>query len=309
MSTTYTPASHKPDKLLTGFISVRVPEIKYIYGSLQGSTSVTEVTAKFGRPSDDGTQKNSHVEECLRFLNAVDLVESPTGDIRAIVEPINDRLLDGLSFEARLLYHCNQQEGRQTHFTAVHRALLSEGSRTVAAGRDNLRTIVKRETDYEFSWTDEKLDMWVTMCEQVGLVSGTVDGLILSPCRALLHDALLLAPISDEGGVTYHGDPVEDAELQRALNWIEDNMFSVYETRTGKPRVHPAVADVLRNMEEDGVLSLSAPGDAQNPVAIPPADINNDTRGNRREATYFSIQWRPDETAYEYPLNQHLTHQ
>ncbi|MBZ6495816.1 hypothetical protein [Natrinema longum] len=309
MSTTYTPATNKPDKLLTGFISVRAPELKHIYGSLQGTTSVSEVTSKFGRPATGGEVKTDHVEGSLRFLNAVDLVESPTGDIKDTVEPINERHFEGLPFEARLLYHCNQQDGRQSHFGDVHRALLSEGSRTVNAGRDNLRTILKRETDYDFSWTDEKIDMWVTLCEQLGLVSETEDGLVLSPCRAMMYDALVLAPTSSGEDAGYDGETVENGEFRRALNWINDNLFTVYKARTGTPRLHPAIADVLRNMEEDGVLSLSAPGDAQNQVEVPPADLDDDVRGNRRSVTHVSIHSRPDETAYQYPLDQLLTHQ
>jgi hypothetical protein len=309
MSTTYTPATNKPDKLLTGFISVRAPELKHIYSSLQGTTSVSEVTSKFGRPTGSGELKTDHVEESLRFLNAVDLVESPTGDIRDTVEPINKRHFEDLPFEARLLYHCNQQDGRQSHFADVHRALLSEGSRTVNASRDDLRTILKRETNYDFSWTDEKIDMWVTLCEQIGLLSETVDGLVLSPCRALLYDALILAPTSSGEDADYDDETTENGEFRRAVNWVNDNLFTVYKARTGTPRLHPAIADVFRNMEEDEVLSLSAPGDAQNQVEVPPADLDDDVRGNRRSVTHVSIKSRSTETAYQYPLNQLLTHQ
>ncbi|WP_240334856.1 hypothetical protein [Halorussus sp. MSC15.2] len=288
---------------------MRAPELKHIYGSLQGPSSVSEVTSKFGRPAEGGGQKTDHVEESLRFLNTVDLVESPSGDIRDTVERINDRHFEGLAFEARLLYHCNQQEGRQSHFADIHRALMSEESRTVDAGRDNLRTILKRETDYDFSWTDEKLDMWVTLCEQLGLVSETEDGLVLSPCRALVHDALALAPMESGEGAEYGDVTVEDGEFRRALDWINDNLFTVFSERSGNRRVHPAVADVLRNMDDNDVLSLSAPGDAQNSVELPPQNLNDDVRGNRRSVTHVSIRPRPDETAYEYPLNQLLTRQ
>jgi hypothetical protein len=308
MSTTYTPASHKPDKLLTGFISVRAPELKHIYASLQAATSASEVTRKFGRPSGGGLQTN-HVEDSLRFLNAVDLVESPTRDVLDTVERINDRHFEGLAFEARLLYHCNQQDGRQRHFADVHRALLSEGSRTVDAGRDNLRTILKRETDYDFSWTDEKIDMWVTLGEQVGLITETEDGLVLSPCRALLYDALALAPTDSSADPDYDDLPVDDGEVQEMFNWINDNLFTVYEARTGTPKLHPAIADVLRNMAEDGVVDLSAPGDSQNEVKLPPENLKKDNRGNRQDVTYVSVHSKPSETAYEYPLDQLLTQQ
>ncbi len=306
MNTTYTPANTKPDKLLTGFISVRAPELKHIYNAIQSATSVDELVNKFGRPTVNGPESD-HIEETVRFLNAVDLVESPSGDIKSTVEHINDRQFNGLPFEPRLLYHCNQQEGRQTHFPAVYRALLTEESRTVSADQADLRTILKRETDYSFSWTDEKIDMWVTLCEQLGLITETKDDLILSPCRALVYDALVLAPTSADDDLDYNDVESENGEFRRALDWINDNLFAVYEERAGTPRVHPAVADVLRNMEKDDVISLSSPGDSQNAVKIPPEDLEDDVRGKRRDVTRISIYTHPDKTAYEYPLNQFLT--
>ncbi len=308
MSTTYTPAKTKPDKLLTGFISVRAPELKHVYNAIQAATSVDELTTKFGRPTADGVETD-HVEDTVRFLNAVDLVESPSGDIKSTVERINDSQFPGLAFEARLLYHSNQQDGRQTHFAAVYQALLAEESRTVSADRADLRTILKRETDYDFSWTDEKIGMWITLCEQLGLITETGDELVLSPCRALLHDALVLAPTASGEEPGYDSVEVEDGEFRRALDWITDNLFSVYKHRAGTPRVHPAIADVLRNMEDDGVISLSSPGDSQNAVEIPPEDLEDDVRGNRRDVTRISIHPRPGETAYQYPLSQQLTRQ
>lgn len=308
MNTTYTPANSKPDQLLTGYISVRAPELKHIYNAIQGATSVSELTNKFGRPTAEGLQTD-HVEETVRFLNAVDLVESPSGDIRSTVERINQDRFTELPFEAHLLYHCSQQEGRQTHFAAVYRALLSEESRTVSVGRDDLKTVIKRETDYDFSWTKKKIDMWVTLCDQLGLIAETDHDLILSPCRALLHDALVLAPTEANEEPDYDTVEVENGDFRRALDWINDNLFAIYKKRAGTPRVHPAIADVLRNMENDGVISLSSPGDSQNAVEIPPEDLDDDVRGNRRDATRISIHSRPDETAYQYPLTQHLTRQ
>lgn len=308
MSTTYKPANTKPDKLLTGFISVRAPELKHIYKAIQGPTGVDGLAKKFGRPSANGPESD-HIEDTVRFLNAVDLVESPSGDIKGLAEQINEDLFGKLAFEPRLLYHCNQQDGRQTHFAAVYSALLSEESRTVSASRDDLRTILKREKDYNFSWTDEKIGMWVTLSKQLGLITETEDELILSPCRALLHDALVLAPTSADEDPNYDSVEVENGEFRRALDWINDNLFAVYEERAGTRRIHPAIADVLRNMEEDGVIYLSSPGDAQNAVKIPPEDLDDDVRGKRRDVTRVSIYARPGETAYEYPLNQFLTQQ
>ena len=214
--TTYTPANSKPDKLLTGFISVRAPELKHVYRSIQEPTSVSEVTGKFGRPTARGS-KTDHIEDTIRFLNAVDLVESPSGDIRGTVERVNEDLFEELSFEARFLYHCNQQSDRQRHFADVHRALMEEGVRTISASRDDIRTVLKRETDYDFSWTDPKINMWLRLCEQLGLISETDDGIVLSPCLALLYDALVLAP-PGAGVVPSHDATVDTGEFRRILD-------------------------------------------------------------------------------------------
>jgi hypothetical protein len=178
----------------------------------------------------------------------------------------------------------------------------------VEAGRDNIRTILKRETDYDFSWTDEKIDMWVTLTEQLGLITETIDGPVLSPCRALMYDALALAPTTSTEDPDYDDLTVDDGEAQQMLNWINDNLFTIYEARTGTPKIHPAIADVLRNMAEDGVVDLSAPGDSQNEVKLPPENLNDDSRGNRQDVTYVSVHSKPNETAYQYPLDQLLTH-
>jgi len=75
MTVTYTPANTKPDKLLTGFISVRAPELKHIYTAIQSATSVDELVNKFGLPTANGPESD-HIEDTVRFLNAVDLVEA-----------------------------------------------------------------------------------------------------------------------------------------------------------------------------------------------------------------------------------------
>jgi hypothetical protein len=306
MSMTYTPAATKSDKLLTGYISVRAPELKHVYASIQEATSAEGVTNRFGRPTH-GSVEAEHIEDTLRFLNTVDLVDSPSGDVRETVERVNDGQFSGLSFEPRLLYHLNQQEGRQSHFTEIYHALLSEGTRTVESDPGTIRTILKRETDYDFSWTDEKIKMWITLCKQLGLITKTEDELVVSPCRVLVYDAFVLAPTSEGDDPGYDGS-FEDGEFYRAVNWINDHLFAIFEERTGTPRIHPAIADVLRNLERENIISLTAPGDAGNEVVIPPADLADDVRGNRRRVTHVSVSDRPDETAYEYPLDQFLTH-
>jgi hypothetical protein len=187
---------------------------------------------------------------------------------------------------------------------------LGEGSKFVDGDRDALKKILKRNTDYDFDWKKQKINMWVTLCGQIGLVTETNAGrIVLSPCRALMHDALTLAPIKSNDTPTYKNAAIEDGEARHMLDWINNNMFTVYDSQGGTPVMHPAIADVLRNMENAGVISLSAPGDAQRQVELPPENLEEDSIGNRRDVTNISIEPCPDESAYEYPLNQFITHQ
>jgi len=89
-------------------------------------------------------------------LNAVDLVESPTGDVLDTVERINDRHFEDCLSRRACCITATSRAVVRVISQIFTRALLSEGSRIVNAGRDNIRTILKRETDYDFSWTNEK---------------------------------------------------------------------------------------------------------------------------------------------------------
>jgi len=81
--------------------------------------------------------------------------------------------------------------------------------------------------------------MWVTLTEQLGLITETEDGLVLSPCRALMYDVLALAPTTSSEDPDYDDLTVDGGEVQQMLNWVNDNLFTIYEARTGTPKIHP----------------------------------------------------------------------
>jgi len=54
-------------------------------------------------------------------------------------------------------------------------------------------------------------------------------------------------------------------------------------------------------MAEDSVVDLSAPGDSQNEVKLPPEDLNDDARGNRRDVTYVSVHSKPNDDGLPVP--------
>jgi hypothetical protein len=132
--------------------------------------------------------------------------------------------------------------------------------------------------------------MWRALSTQLGLISETeTRGVIPSPCRRLLYDLLDL-----------HEQQEETTDLYSALSWIEENFFDVFETTTGTPRMHPAVSDVLQNMEFEGVFEIRALSDAKNEVILPES-VHTQTS---RLVSVYDLEAMPDSPAYQYPLTR-----
>ncbi len=279
--TDYQYATSKPDRLLINYNTVRAAELKAIIGSLISDRTEQEIISDFGRESGE------NVQDCINFLHATDFVERG-GDDRVIV-PLNRSVFPDLPFEVRLLYHLRQQQHPNDHLTQIQSVAFNTADRSVSL--DVLLPEVKGSLDgYDFSWNETKLRMWQSLSTQVGLVSETdTRGVILSPCRALLYDLLELH--EREEGTT---------DLYQALLWIESDFFDVFETKTGTPRVHPAISDVLQNMEFEDVLSVRGLSDARNEVTLPES-VHNQTS---RSVSVYELGSRPDSPAYQYPLTQ-----
>lgn len=64
----------KPEKLLTGYGSVRGAELKAIYGDIGEMTPRSEIEHWFGRPKGSGYETD-HIDDCLRFLRTLDMIE------------------------------------------------------------------------------------------------------------------------------------------------------------------------------------------------------------------------------------------
>lgn len=284
----------KPKKILTGYGSVRSAELKVIYNSIVEMTPVEEIEHWFGRPQE-GAFETDHVEDCLRFLRTLDMIERTGQDV---LNPINDSLFDApnLPFEARLLYHIRRQEDKQYHLAAVHDVAIKEiakrqsrhGIRRV--GVDELVTEMKRATDYDLTWREEKIEMWANLLSPIGALSFTseFDEILLSPNRALLHGLLSLHQT--------HRDKGES--LLTALEWIDNEFFPVFGRVDGDPAVHVGVADILVNMVGDGVLTLQGMSDRTEVVELPM------TIDDTRTPAEYDIDSAPDRPAYWYPLER-----
>lgn len=276
----YRFAVNKPDRVLINHNTVRPAELKAVYESLTGDRTVQDIVSDFAQ------EKKDNVENCINFLHAVDLLERSRED-RA-VSLLNRDILPDLAFEPRLLYHLRQQRYPKDHLTRIQNVALETDDRSVTL--DVLLPQVKGELDhYDFTWNDTKLRMWRALSTQLGLVSETeTRGVILSPCRRLLYDILEL-----------YEQQRNDTDLYSALIWIE-NFFNVFETTTGSPRVHPAVSDVLQNMESEDVLEFRSMSDARSEVTLPESVHTQ----RSRSVSVYEIKSMPESPAYQYPLTQ-----
>ena len=275
----YKQSTKRPDRTLINYNTVRAAELKAIYTSMASDTRVQNIVSDFAR------EREENVLDCIDFLHSVDLL-GRDGDDR-VVTPLNRDVFPDLSFEARLLYHLRQQHYPRDHLANIQNVALETADRSVSL--DILLPEVKGSLDeYDFSWNETKLRMWRSLSTQLGLISQTdTRSVILNPCRRLLYDLLEL-----------YMQQEETDDLYEALSWIEVNFFDVFETKTGTPRVHPAISDVLQNMESEDVLSLRGMSDATNAVTLPES-VHHQTS---RSVNVCKLKTRPDSPAYQYPL-------
>ncbi|WP_193366037.1 hypothetical protein [Halorubrum distributum] len=279
--TDYQHAIDKPERALINYNTVRMRELKLIKKSLVSDRPMRNIISDFVREKED------NVRDCVDFLHTTDFLERG-GDDR-VVSPMNRNIFPDLAFEARLLYHLRQQPHPQDHLSLVQNIALESADRSITL--DVLLPQVKGSLDqYEFPWNKTKLRMWRALGAQIGLISETESrGIILSPCRRLLYDLLEL-----------YEQQKNNADLYSALTWIEENFLNVFETTTGSPRVHPAVSDVLQNMEAEEILEFQGLSDAKNEVTLPESVHTQ----RSRSVSVYDLNPIPDSPAYQYPLAQ-----
>lgn len=279
----YQCAADKPDRTLINYNTTRAAELKAIHKSVVSDRTDQSIITDFAREQENP----DNVKDSIDFLHAVDLVQRG-GDDR-VISPLNREIFPDLAFEPRLLYHLRQQTRPQDHLSRVQGVAVGAANRSITL--DILIPVVKEALGgYDFKWNTTKLRMWRSMATQLGLVSETDSrGLILSPHRRLLYDLLALYK-------EYEGSN----DLYDALVWIEENFFDVFETKVGSPTVHPAVSDVLQNMEAEEVLELRGLSDASSEVSLPESTHSQ----TRRTITMYEVKDLPETSSYQYPLAQ-----
>lgn len=276
---TYTNATDKSDRDLVSYQSVRGAEVRAVYNAITEQTSMSQIHRDFVRPSDDTRTKP--IDYTVDFLCALDLCDRPS---TRLVERIEGQPFSDLPFELRVFHHLKQQSGPQDHFARVHEVIASTD--TVFYDKDNLLEDLKRELDdYPFDWNIEKVQTWYNLMEPFGLVSVRDNQEVLtSPAPGVVYD--LLEAFSERDG---------SVRLVEALDWIEENFFSCYASRGGRPRVHIGLSQTLATMIEDGCLELRAVSDATREVEVPSLSADKVSR--------FELDERPQTPAYEYPLS------
>jgi hypothetical protein len=262
---------------------VRLPELRLLYRTLDnngGYANVSTLRTALAPEDDD------HLNECLRYLRAVDLVDR---EEERVVERINDDVLPDLSFEPRLLLHLNQQPYPQNHIVAAQRVAFAKAPKTLR--RDQLEVELNTELEY-INWNQTKLNGWYRLLQGIGVLS-YIDSreLVLSPCPALVYE--LLETFRDTENSTDFGE---------AVAWIEEHFISVLTTRPGTPWLHNGVTDTLQTLLDEEYVDVRGMSDATNEVVLPATHSRNE---ERVVATFELNGWPADPPASKrYPLDR-----
>jgi hypothetical protein len=287
----YKEAHGKPSKDLINYNTVFGPDLREVEAQIGGNTKPETLLSKFEPEAE--TFSDSHVSNVVDFLHALDFIERPED---RVIEQINRNVITddesvNASFEVRLLYHLRQQTHPQDHLTRVHDVAINKEERTVSS--EQLEANLNRELDsYGFEWNNQKVTTWYRLFSNLGVIARTLEeGVILSPSRGLLYKLLSL-----------HSKIENSDDLNDALVWVEDNFMKVYQSRSGTPTVHVAVAQVLENMEEEGAVEFRGMADASNEVKLP---AGRSAGVDSRVLKSYSFEQTPsDRAAYALPMGQ-----
>jgi hypothetical protein len=288
----YTYNDDKPSALLTGYSTVRGAELKEIYEVLatQGQVPVSAFDDRFARPdSQSGRLNTSHIDNCMKFLRSVDMVQVSAQDM---VSPVNQDVHPEIeSVEARLLHHIRQQEGKNYHLSYIFDVVIDRDTRRLTI--EELEEYVEEDDtrSFGFTWTAEKLRMWANLADHLGAITyadgGDKNEVVVSPTRRLLVD--LLSWYSENG---------EDSNrFARAMEWIHRDFLPVF-ANPHKSTVAIGVADVLNDMQDDDILTMQSMSDTADVVEVP--RTKNDSRG----VSTFEIETPPERPSYWYPLDR-----
>lgn len=279
MTATYETNDDKPQSDLVNYSTVRVPELRLIYRNLEaaggGSINVSTLKDAMVPSNDDGSKDDAHLEECLKYLRAIDLLKRPED---RMVSLLNEDVYPNLSFELRLLYHLNRQDHPQDHIVEAQHVAFEFAPKTVE--RERLVAELNNEVGH-IEWNKTKINGWYHLLEGIGVLM-YVDSreLVLSPRPALLYE--LLETFQDEENSTDFG---------AAVGWIEDEFLSILTARPGTPRLHQGVTDTLQTLIDEDYVDVRGMSDANNEVVLP----STHSRNEEPSVTKFELNGWPEE--------------
>lgn len=280
----YRYADLKPDATLVNYNTVRTPELKLVYNEITegvvGQVNFKHLKRKFTLGDND------HLEQCVRFLHALDFLERPE---ERVVEPINENVFPELPFEVKLLHHLHQQDRPQDHLARTQDVAFEKAPRTLE--RDLLVTYLKRDLDY-INWNKTKVNMWYRLYQGIGVLTYIESReLVLSPARALLYELLETFQRTESSN-----------DFGEALAWIEQNFMSVLSDRLGTPQLHQGITDTLQNLIDEKVVEVRGMADAQDEVKLP----TTHSRTEEPAIKEFTLRDLPADDAprYRYPLDR-----
>jgi hypothetical protein len=200
------------------------------------------------------------------------------------------------SFEPRILHHIRQQTGQQYHLPYILDVAVSQDQRRIREEELLEAVADDDERSFDLDWREEKIRMWANLYDHLGAVSylnrEDPNEILIAPSRMLLAE--LLQWYQDNGS-----DP---ERLARALEWIDEEIVPVFSVRHGTPTVSAGVADVLNDLDAEGVISMRGMSDTEDVVEVPLS-----SRAGSENIATFTVESVPDRPSYRYPLLQSET--
>ena len=235
----------KPERLLLGYVTLRGPDLEQVYRYLESNSpcEVSQIVDDLFVGSD--SEGSNHPEECLRFLQTVDMVRK-TDEGYVIM---NEEVSEDTSFGLKLLRHLKEQGGKQSSLTYILELIAREDLSTTTQS-DLIATIERDDNGYDFSWTDPKIKQWSYLMDYIGVIRmETENELIFYPKRDLVLELLI-----------NHHNQTEEDNLTSLVEYIEKNYWNCM-TQSTQPTIYEGLSATLLNMHRSGIIQLQSYSD------------------------------------------------
>lgn len=243
--TGYETNEEKPERLLLGYVTLRGPDLEQVYRYLKSNSPCEETQIVDDLFVGVDSEGSNHHEECLRFLQTVDMVRKTDEGY----EVMNEEVSKDTSFGLKLLRHLHQQEGKQSSLTYIL-DLISKEDLSESSQSDLITAIERDDNGFDFSWTDPKIKQWSYLMDYVGVIRmETESELMFYPKRDLVFEIL-----------TEHQNDTEDDGLIRLCEYFNENYWNCM-TQNTQPTVYTGLSSTLLNMATADIINLQSYSD------------------------------------------------